>query len=126
MKKTPDITKPVMDRVVRFERKNTDSWQRRFIVSMAILVIITLSILWAIISVLSTEQSWSLLSIFTQDPEIIASYWRDTLWIFWQGVPQNYLLLGAIAIFLLIILWVFTGNKRKLIREKRRQLDKYV
>jgi hypothetical protein len=126
MKKTPDITKPVMDRVVRFERKNTDSWQRRFIVSMAILVIITLSILWAIISVLSTEQSWSLLSIFTQDPEIIASYWRDTLWFFWQGVPQNYLLLGAIAIFLLIILWVFTGNKRKLIREKRRQLDKYV
>ncbi len=126
MKKTPDITKPVMDRVVRFERKNTDSWRRRFIVSMAILVIITLSVLWAIVSVLSAEQSWSLFTLFSQDPEIISSYWRDTLWVFWEGIPQNYLLLGVISVFLITVLWVFTAKKRKIIREKRHQLDKYV
>lgn len=126
MKKTPDITKSVMDRVVRFEKKDTDAWRRRFIILTAVLSIIIFIIVWAIVRALSEEQSWSLLTLFNQDPEIISSYWKDTVWVFWQGVPQVYVYLGTAVLCILVGLWLLTRKKRKIIGAKRRQLDKYV
>jgi hypothetical protein len=120
--KIPDVTKPVMDKVVRFERKRTALWFRRYRVSIIVSGILVFISGWVIVQTLSDQQSFTLLSLLGQDPEIIASYWQDTLWVFWQEVPQRMVWISVILLVCIIMGVVVTRRKRKILRSKLQKL----
>lgn len=120
--KTPDVTKPVMDKVIRFERKRTMSWFRRYWLIIILSGVLVLLLGWFIVKTLSDQQSFVLLSLFRQDPEIISSYWRDTLWVFWQEVPHRVLWISAVLLLGIIIGVVVTRRKRKILHSKLQKL----
>lgn len=123
--KTIDVSKDVMKSVVRLEKRRTRRWLLRFaiIIAALLLLFIFLAIRGALI--ISERQGWDLLTLFRQDPEIIASYWRDTLWIFWEQAPQR-IIFAVIGLLVLIIsIIVLTRRRRKIVRKKLSQLEKY-
>jgi NADH:ubiquinone oxidoreductase subunit 6 (subunit J) len=120
--KTPDVTKPVMDKVIRFERKRTALWFRRYRVIISVSGILVLILGLVIVKTLSDQQSFALLLLFHQDPEIIASYWQDTLWVFWQEVPSHMVWISVILLVGIIIGVVVTRRKRKILRSKLQKL----
>lgn len=123
--KTPDVSKNVMSKVVRLEQRRTKWWVKRFLVTVFILTTTVVVLGYAAVQIISERQGWDLLTLFQQDPEIIAAYWRDTLWIFWEEAPQS-IIFAAIALAILIIVVIaLTRRRRMILRKKLRQLDKY-
>ncbi|OGG11578.1 hypothetical protein A2Z00_05100 [Candidatus Gottesmanbacteria bacterium RBG_13_45_10] len=123
--KTFDVSKNVMEKVVDFERKRTIGWQRRFIaiIVIAILSMVVLGVV--IINILLDRQSFALLTLFGQDPEIIAAYWQDTLWVFWEEMPHRIVWLSAAVCMGIIGIFILTRRKRKILRKKLHKLEKY-
>ena len=123
--KTIDVSKNVMSKVVRLERGRTRWWITRFVFTVAALFISLVTLGFFAIQIISERQGWDLLTLFQQDPEIISAYWRDTLWIFWEESPQR-IIFSVIAILIFIIGFiVLTRRRRRILRKKLRQLDKY-
>ncbi len=120
-----DITASVMKRVVGYEKRQTTWWLRRYIVFLTIfagLFVITI----AIAARLFYERgTYDLLTLFFEDKEIIAEYWRDTLSVFIEELPQRALLSAGILFLVVISIIVITRRKRTIIRRKLRELAKY-
>jgi hypothetical protein len=123
--KTIDVSKNVMDRVVRLEKTRTVRWLVVFIIILSALftLFIILTILGA--HVISDRRGWDLLLLFRQDPEIIAQYWRDTLWVFWEEAPQNIIVLSGVSLLIVFMVIIKTNRKRKIVKKKLHQLEKY-
>jgi len=124
MKKRVDITKSVMERIVRFEERRSKRWLTIFW-GIAILVTIFLggSLLQAYI-ILSERRTWDLLEIFYQDREIITEFWQDTLLMFWAELPQNTLLWGSGFALFLVGYWIFTRHQRQIMKRRLAELAK--
>ena len=123
--KTIDVSKKVMNQVVHLERGRTKRWIKRFIISIIVLFVSLVTLVVLTIRIISERQGWDLLTLFQQDPEIIAAYWKDTLWIFWEESPQR-IVLAVFAVLIIITgITVLTRQRRKILQRKLHQLDKY-
>lgn len=123
--KNVDVSKSVMNKVVRFERRRTLWWFGKFITTVAVLFITLLLLILLTVRVLSNRQAWDLLTLFTQDPEIISSYWQDTLWVFWEEAPHRVMFMSVIILIVIIGVIAITGRKRKILHKKLNEIDKY-
>jgi len=123
--KTIDVSQNVMKKVVRLEKGRTKRWFICFIAVVFILILLFLFFMIRGAQIISDRQGWDLLILFRQDPEIITSYWRDTLWIFWEEAPQRIIFLSIVVLVVIIGIIVWTRRKRKVLHKKLRQLEKY-
>jgi hypothetical protein len=123
--KNVDVSKSVMNKVVRFERTRTRSWFRTFILSIVILLFSLVTLVVLMIRILSERQVWELLTLFGQDPEMISSYWQDTLWVIWEESPHRIITLTAIIVLAVIGIYILTRRKRKVLKKKLDVLEKY-
>lgn len=120
-----DLTNNIMQRVVRFERRRVKRW----IIGMVSVALLGIG-LFVFLSVnvlreMSNRQSWDLLTLFLEDPEIIGEYWRDTIGTLWLELPQKELL-GAGLVLLIFLIWLFfTRKRRKDITSKLSGLARY-
>jgi hypothetical protein len=123
--KTIDVSKRVMGKVVRLERGRAKQWVTRFLIAVGALSLSLVTLGYLTVRIISERQGWDLLTLFQQDPEIIAAYWRDTVWIFWEEAPQR-IVIGTVAILIVIIsVMVLTRRRRNILQKKLHQLDKY-
>lgn len=100
--------------------------------NLAVLVGIFASLLLAfvVVTVLFIQDvkdlgTWDVLTLFWEDREIVADYWRDALLTFWLEVPNEYIL---ILFGLLVISWIIyyrTREKRKTYSLRSQKLASY-
>lgn len=99
-------------------------WLRGFYTGVVVMVILVGIFFWSSIQTISDLQGWDLLSVFTQDREIIRDYWQDTVLTFITELPLETLAV-AFAIFVFLVIIVFITRKRRMIYEFRmRELAK--
>jgi hypothetical protein len=123
--KTTDVSDAVMKRVVTLEKGRTRMWFFRFIAVLIVLVVLFVILTVRGYMLISERSGWDLLTLFYQDPEIVAAYWMDTLWIFWMELPQKTVGIGAIVLVTIILCVITTSRRRKILLRKLKQLDKY-
>ncbi len=119
-----DLTQPVMEKIVRFEKRRSKIWLIRFTAIVAVLLLVG-----AVLAVRAAQRIWErqsleLLTLFAEDREIIAQYWQDTLGIFWEELPQRSLTLLALALILLLLIIFFTRKKRQVVKKRMHVLVK--
>ena len=122
--KTMDLTKPVMERVVRLERQRTKRWIRVFSATVGILLFIVLVFLAQAWIRLSERHTRDLFTLLLEDKEIILEFWQDTAMVFFEELPQKTLLTAGAVATGIGMLFIFTVRKRAIIRRKMRELAK--
>ena len=125
MKKTSPISTPVMKRIISLEKNTILRALGLFIAAFS-----ALSVAFFIVSLRFVQDVRDLgtsdvLTLFWEDHEIIADYWREVLSTFWLEAPVEYIyILLGIVMFSIIIL-IITAKKRKLLRIKAQKLASY-
>lgn len=114
-----------MKRVVGIEKKMlVKTLIMLFIVFTSMFVIFAVVII-AFIKDVKDLGTWDVLTLFWEDREIVADYWRDALLTFWLEVPNEYIL---ILFGLLVISWIIyyrTREKRKTYSLRSQKLASY-
>ncbi len=123
--KTIDVTKSVMDQVVGFEKRRSFGWLGRFFFILFVLGALGIWVFWIAAAEIFERQTLELLTLFTQDREIIAQFWQDTMMVFWEELPQRKLAVSFIALLGAILLVIFTRKKFMIVWRKIQQLAKY-
>ena len=120
------ITEKIMNKVIIYEENKSRNWLRRFMVILLVLVISVLLFMILFVKEMNYNKTFDLLSLFTEDKEIIDQFWQDTLSVFLMEIPQNYALLGLIGLISLIVLVIIGRKKLKLVKKKLGQVEKYL
>lgn len=123
--KTIDITKPVMQRIVGYEKKRTARWLKLFFGAAAILASVVVVSTGLIVKQMIDFRTFDMLSLFEEDREIIAQFWQDTLVTVWAELPQQIVITSLVALVIFFGLILFTGTKRKIIKRKLSEVAKY-
>jgi len=123
--KTIDLSKPVMQRVVAYEKKRTWLWILLFFLLLFCAGVLAGMSLWVATQDVASRQTLDLLSLFGENWEIIAEYWQDTASVVWEELPKETLTLALLGITALVVLIVATRHKRRIIRKKLSTLEKY-
>ncbi len=108
-----DITKSVMERIVKIEKRRTWVWIWRFVILNLVLVMGGLGFLIIAGKQIFEMDTLSILSLFGEDREIISGFWQDSISTFWEELPKVQL---GIGVGLLIIVVIFIWIKRKRIK----------
>ncbi len=115
-----------MHNVVRFERSRSRTWLRLFYGIVSILCVLFGMFLWISWKTITDLQGWDLLTIFTQDREIISDYWQDTVMTFIAELPLETVFWAVgILIVIVVIVWM-TRKRRKIVHYRMRELAKHT
>lgn len=125
MKKSVDVRQSVMKKVVSYERRRTREWLAQFFSGMFVLLAILAVVMWIVARDIVERQLLDLLSLFFEDQEIIADFWRDTLTVFWEELPQRWIVVGIVILGVLVCVWFVTRKKRQLIGKIQKELASY-
>ena len=125
MKNNTEVSKIVMDKVIRYEERNTRRWRKKYIFILVILLSILTGGIYFIIRSFLDLQTFALLSLFREDWEVISEYWQDTLATVWEESPHGLILLGFCMCAMIILYIYFTRRKRLLLKKKMKQVEKY-
>lgn len=120
-----DISKKVMKRVIGLEKQRVFWWSGEFLVTMLVLIVTAVIFLWWVCVEFFQNQTWQLLTLFSEDLETVREFWRETMAVFWQELPQMELFFGITALLILVVLLFATRKSRSIIWRKINQLIKY-
>ncbi len=122
--KSIDVSKSVMEKVMHFEEQRSKRWITVFVLGIAIIAIVVGIAVFMTMRLLVERETFALFEIFSQDKEIIAEFWQDTILIFIAELPQQPLLLGTGMVLLLAAVWFITRRRRKIIARRLTELAK--
>jgi hypothetical protein len=121
-----DISKSVMHKIALSEKKNIASWKTKymtlFVGLTALFIVIFLFIGWT----LYEQQAFDLLTLFSEDREIIVEFWQDTVISFVQELPEPETVIGGVVLCITIMSILVTRNKRKKIVRTEKDIQKYT
>lgn len=120
--KSIDMTKPVMEKVMRFEKRRSLWWLGRFFLILLVLSAAGLWLLWVVATQIAQRQTMELLTLFTQDREIIAEFWQDTLTVFWEELPQGKLIIIFLILAVIVLFILLTRRHRMIVWKRIRQI----
>ena len=114
-----------MKRVVGIEKKMlVKTLTMLFIVFTSMFVIFAVVII-AFIKDVRDLGTWDVLTLFWEDREIVADYWRDALSTFWLEVPNEYILILFGVLVISWILYYRTRDRRKMYSLRSQKLASY-
>lgn len=119
-----DVTSNVMQKVKSFERSEISRFFRFFIGVLTIFMMMIVVGFYMIVTDLMSKRAFDVFELFTQDPEIIGDFWRDTLIIFWDEIPMQILVAVTLLMAIVAVIIFITRKKRSQIKKKLTYLDK--
>ena len=125
MTRRVDVRKSVMDKVVSYEKRRTRQWLMQFFSGTVVLLAMLAIVLWITAKEIVERQLLDLLTLFFEDQEIVAEFWRDTLAVLWEELPQRWLAVVLVIFVVFVVLLSVTRKKRQVIENIRRQLATY-
>lgn len=120
-----DFTKPVMNRVVGLEKTRNRRWLGSFLLVIGGLIFIVGVFLWATFQDLLSQDVFDLLTLLSEDREIIREYWQDTLNTFLLELPLEKLLIILLVLILLGSLLIIYRKNLVAALRKARQIRGY-
>ena len=125
MKQT-DITSKVMTEVAKYEKEKIRLFRLRLWIALA--VILSVCIVGSVVIVwqLNEMQAFDLLTLFSEDRQIIAEFWQDTLSTFWEYIPPQWFWGVILSLFCLGAILFITRRRRRINKKKLAQLSKYT
>jgi len=123
--KQPDLTKPVMDRVVDFEKQQVFRWRIRYTLVISLLGLLgILFIIYTVIQI-NIDHTFDLFSLFTEDREVMSMFWQDTIVTFWNELPQLDIMIGFGVLLVIFGIIIATRRTRQKNRKKLAEIKKY-
>lgn len=113
-----------MNEVLRFEKKRIAGWVGRFVTILLLLTGVFLFAFSVTLRIFEERKIWDLLSLFSEEKEIIADFWQDTIAVVWEELPTGWLIVGFIALSSIILFIIVNRKKIYIIRKKIRYLRK--
>lgn len=120
--KTIDLSKSVMNRVVKFEKRRSIVWLSRLIIFIVILIVSLVGVLWLITREVIERKTLVLLELFAEDREIINEFWQDTILTFWEELPQEQFALTVVILLSLMMAILLSRQKLKVVIRRIKQL----
>jgi len=120
-----NVTHSVMDNVVTLEKKRVITWKRKFFIILGGLLILLGGLIVLIGKMILEQKTYELLSLFSEDREIIMEFWQDTIMNFIETLPHPEIELGIVCIILVLIVIISTHRTRKVIKTKEKELRTY-
>ncbi len=120
-----DMKKPVMEKVVRFEKKRSFWWLGKFFFILLVLFFAGVWILRVAATQIAERQTLDLLTLFTQDREIVAEFWQDTLMVFWEELPQNKLIIAGVILLVIVAFVLLTRTRRMIVWKRIQQIKNF-
>jgi hypothetical protein len=120
-----NLTKPVMEKVIVFEKKRVNSWRHKFILLLLVLSGLFVMFVGYTLQQMYVENTFDMFVLFTEDREVLSQFWQDTVVSIWDEVPQVEIL-AAIGVLLVIVsvVWL-TRRTRDINRRKIMEINKY-
>lgn len=119
------ITTRVMAHVANYEKDRISLFTRRLAILFSFIILGVIITFGVVIWQLYEFQAFDMLTLFQQDSEIIARFWQDTLSVFWEFVPQEWLLAGTLCLLVIGAMLFFTRRQRAVNKKKLQQLTQY-
>jgi|GEM_PF-2229635 len=123
--KQQDMTKSVMDRVVRFEERRSLNWLRRY---WSVLLIICIGIVYAGIRIYfgyRENDEEFIVSWYFQDWELFQIVWKDALQFIWDLLPAHWVYGFGIGIIGAVVMIVCTHTLRRNVQKKIQSIQSY-
>lgn len=120
-----NVTHSVMDKVARYEEKNTSRWLIVFSISLGAILFVLGFLTWSLYTTTIDMHTWDLVELFAEDRSIVGEFWQDTVSIIFAEVPPVVLFLIASLILVAIFMLIRTRKKRKVIARVRTELAKH-
>ena len=114
-----------MKRVVGIEKKMLGKTLAMLLIVFTSMFVIFAVVIIAFIKDVRDLGTWDVLTLFWEDREIVADYWRDALSTFWLEVPNAYIF---ILLGVLVISWILyyrTRDRRKMYSLRSQKLASY-
>jgi len=121
-----DVTQKVMKNIASLERKRIVSYRRKLFLIFSALILLFVGAIAVVIKILTEQQTFDLLTVFSEDSEIIAEFWQDTVTSFFQELPQPELALGGIVLCTVFVITMVTRKKRSIAERKEKEIQKYI
>lgn len=122
--KRVDVTKSVMEKVVRFEEQRTWRWVWLFLALVAAIVASIGMSVFSAYRTLHEQRTLDLFELLFEDGEIVAEFWRDVVSVALEELPQTAILAAGIFMCLLIGLFIVTRRQRLIARRRLDELAK--
>ena len=114
-----------MNQVVGFEKRRSFWWIGKFLFILFVLGALGIWVFWIAATEILQRQTLELLTLFTQDREIIAQFWQDTIMVFFEELPQRKLAVSFLALLGVVLFVLLTRKKFMIVWKKIQQLAKY-
>ncbi|HEX6977060.1 MAG TPA: hypothetical protein VF185_01705 [Patescibacteria group bacterium] len=124
--KNTDLTKSVMDKVVKIEKRRSWAWISRFVILNLILFLGGLGFLIIAGKQIFDMDTLSILSLLGEDREIISEFWQDSVSTFWEELPKAYIGLGIGLLIIVVILFWIKRKRIKLMIKKIKNIAMYA
>jgi len=116
--KQPDLTSNIMSKVARFESNRIRIFRRRFLTVLLIMAGLLVLTVFVVGWQLYQMQAFDVLTLWSEDWQIITEFWQDTLSVFWEQIPPLWLW-GAVLCLIVISAILYGTRKRRLINQKK-------
>lgn len=120
-----DVRKQVMEKVLAWERRRIKAWQVIFWATIVALAGILIFSLTRVFQIIQNRGTFDLLTLFAEDREVIAEFWRDSLVTFYEELPHRRLTITILVATVIALVFLVTKKARKIIQKKLGQLKKY-
>ncbi len=123
--KTGNYSLKIMEKIIALEKRKIRFWLLKFIFALFFILGILGFVFFTIARIFEERRIWDLLSLFREEWEIILEFWQDTLLIFWEELPKEWLVLALISLFIFTLFVIISSKKIGIIRKKIQYLKKY-
>jgi xanthine/uracil permease len=124
--KNIDVTQSVMKNIASLERKRITSYRRKLFAVLGGLVLLFAGIVVFVIRILEQQQTFDLLTVFSEDREIIVEFWQDTVISFFQELPEPEIVIGGIVLCTVFAVVLVTRKKRSIMTRKEKEIQRYT
>ena len=121
-----DVTQTVMKNIAVMEKRRITSYRRKLLIVFSCLALLFVGVITVTFKILSDQQTFDLLTVFSEDREIIAEFWQDTVMSMFQELPLPELAFGGIVLCTVFVIVAVTRRKRDIVSRKEKELKRYM
>jgi hypothetical protein len=124
MKQT-DLTRPVMQKIIKFEINRSRRQWNNLIIILLILIVSLLSATTLFINQLLERGTLDVIELFQEDYEVISEYWKEAFDTFLAELPRDTMLFIGIISLIIVVFILITRRRIMIIKKRMQQIKDY-